>query len=1321
MLLVGLMVACLLLTTIPPATSGLSGSLEIRGDDSLRRMAVENGWPGSGTSADPYVLIDNATTASGSIGFLIRDVSLHLDLINCSVDQSQTAFYIYNSKNIRLIDCAATRSGTGFEVMSSEDIVMDNVTTFECGVGISLSESVSVEVANSDLSNGTVGMRAWSSVVLKVSGSNISRNEVGLELASSSLALVYRNNFTECSQKAVLLTAAGNNEVVENNVSSCGKGVSVELTSHDNIVQGNEFLNITDEGIGVVASRSTVIEANTFSSIGAHGISLKDSTDNVLDSNTMSGCSIFLDGDLKTFSTQTIEETNLVDGLPVRYVKNAVGGSLNGTWGEVIIGNVTGMEVSVTVHAGSVALCVGHSLGLNITETDLSSRLVGGSLLYVHSSVVRVSEFHDSAQGLAINDCHELVVRQCKFHHNAQGVGLLGGHMVEVLSNLFHNNSAMGVWVQASTQFMIDSNIIRDERVGVELYQAASGMVNSNTINRSNIGICLNMTSGVVASCNVITSCQEGILLSSSSQCVVSYALLTSNHIGVHLLSTSETIVEECESVTNRKAVLIEASDSNAVLNNVFLNDDCAIELNGTTTTVIEGNELTGCFNGITATGSLNDTISNNRAEHCDRAIYLDTCAEMRLLLNRLGNNTQGIHLLDVVLSEVEGNSLFYNEFGAVLFGSRGIVLESNLGCYNDHAFALEGSDLNFLLNNTLSFGLDYGIGLRASSFNLITGNTLDRNEGPGIRICSGSGNMIWNNVFLSNNDASLWHGSRVQAIDEGTDNMWNTEGLLHNFGNHWSDWTSPDVDCGGIVDAPYVSGRILDEYPLVVPYVEPPSAPLGLVTVAGNASVQLTWTAPVNNGGAAIINYLVYREVNGTVDQPVVLGTENSYVDFNVTNGLNYTYWVVAANLMGPGPASVNSTARPASVPFAPTELMAEANISQGNILLNWNAPDNGGAEVYEYRLYRGPDAGNLSLLAALTVPSYNDTAAVRGTQYCYAVSAVNVMGEGLLSVIINATVPALPPTSPINVTAVASDSLVAVQWEAPEWNGGSNITFYLVYRGASPDSGAIVANTTDLRHEDGAVLNGKTYYYWVVAVNGVGEGNVSMVVSARPATLPGVVGDIVATISNSMVILTWSEPDSDGGADIFDYYIYRSLTPSGGELVGTSEGGLTYTDFVATAGFSYYYRIVAVNPVGEGEPSLFVKAKSTKTLAGKVLDGNDEPVPNAMVIIDGVEYFTNEDGIFVAEVLPGEKTITIRAPGMQELVKKMNVTIRSRDLGTFQMAPGGSSGMSMDMLPIMVIAVVGLVAVLLVFSRVVRRGGDKGERKGRRRKKAP
>lgn len=89
-----------------------------------------------------------------------------------------------------------------------------------------------------------------------------------------------------------------------------------------------------------------------------------------------------------------------------------------------------------------------------------------------------------------------------------------------------------------------------------------------------------------------------------------------------------------------------------------------------------------------------------------------------------------------------------------------------------------------------------------------------------------------------------------------------------------------------------------------LVTFADPPSAPTSVTATAGNASATVSFAAPAANGGSAITGYTVVSSPAGGTDSNAG-STGLSHAITGLTNGVSYTFTVVASNLAGPGPAS--------------------------------------------------------------------------------------------------------------------------------------------------------------------------------------------------------------------------------------------------------------------------------------------------------------------------------------------------------------------------------------------------------------------------------
>ncbi|MFX1281420.1 MAG: nitrous oxide reductase family maturation protein NosD [Promethearchaeota archaeon] len=180
-----------------------------------------------------------------------------------------------------------------------------------------------------------------------------------------------------------------------------------------------------------------------------------------------------------------------------------------------------------------------------------------------------------------------------------------------------------------------------------------------------------------------------------------------------------------------------------------------------------------------------------------------DYCGYNKLLDNTISNNGerginveyQGSHNI-ISKNTIENNGLFgiYVESYCIKNNfTENTINNNSKGIYLD-----SGCDSNIISGNFISDNIQFGIYLagdeegEGDKFNLIIDNLILANN-VGIFIDSNSeNNSVYENLFLAN---------MKHAVDNGTDNKWNST----TIGNYWDNHTGPDEDKDGIVDTPYI------------------------------------------------------------------------------------------------------------------------------------------------------------------------------------------------------------------------------------------------------------------------------------------------------------------------------------------------------------------------------------------------------------------------------------------------------------------------------------------------------------------------------------
>jgi len=371
------------------------------------------------------------------------------------------------------------------------------------------------------------------------------------------------------------------------------------------------------------------------------------------------------------------------------------------------------------------------------------------------------------------------------------------------------------------------------------------------------------------------------------------------------------------------------------------------------------------------------------------------------------------------------------------------------------------------------------------------------------------------------------------------------------------------------------------------------PSAPTVLTGKFGLFSswVNLSWTAPSSNGGSPIMDYLIeYKQVSSptwTVFSHAPSANTTATVT-GLTYGNSYDYRVSAINAIGTGP-SVAITA-----PSQVTGVVATPG--NGQVTLNWTAPNNGGSPLTNYMI-QYKLAGTTTILSTTIIPADLTTKTItgltNGVSYDFQVRAFG-SSAGSWSVV-TSSMPIGAPVAPANLAGVFGlfSSWVNLSWTAPSNNGGSPITDYLIeYKQVSSPTWTVFSHTPSANTTATVtgLTYGNSYDYRVSAINAIGTG------PSVAITAPSQVTGVVATPGNGQVTLNWTAPNN-GGSPLTNYMIQYKLTGTTAILSTTIIPADLTTKTITglTNGVSYDFQVRAFGSSAGSWSSVVSQAPTT------------------------------------------------------------------------------------------------------------------------------
>lgn len=318
----------------------------------------------------------------------------------------------------------------------------------------------------------------------------------------------------------------------------------------------------------------------------------------------------------------------------------------------------------------------------------------------------------------------------------------------------------------------------------------------------------------------------------------------------------------------------------------------------------------------------------------------------------------------------------------------------------------------------------------------------------------------------------------------------------------------------------------------------------------------------------------------------------------------ISYVLFVLSIPLLVIGAQTAFADGPPEPI----TDLIAVP--ANNEVHLIWTAPYDNGVPIQNYKVIMWKTGSD----ATTTFPNLSTTKGIiteltNGVSYNFKVIAKNSRGESPDSNIVSAKPTSsqtmFPPDNISDLKATRGDGKILLGWTTP-YNGGTQITGYKIYYWelASGDiktktlTGA--ANSAQIT----GLTNEVSYRVKVVALNSMGHGPDSNIVSATPSTstvakVPNEIRGVNAAGFDGQILVTWVKP-SENGSPINNYKVI--VAESGSSVFTTYPTKSTDTQATITGlknGVKYTFKVIAINAIGESKASGSASATPEKKVS--------------------------------------------------------------------------------------------------------------------------
>lgn len=189
------------------------------------------------------------------------------------------------------------------------------------------------------------------------------------------------------------------------------------------------------------------------------------------------------------------------------------------------------------------------------------------------------------------------------------------------------------------------------------------------------------------------------------------------------------------------------------------------------------------------------------------------------------------------------------------------------------------------------------------------------------------------------------------------------------------------------------------------------------------------------------------------------------------------------------------------------------------------------------------------------------------------------------------NFTVQTVPDEPVLDTVAAISGTAIELDWTAPAYDGDSPITGYKIEANINSGGWATIVEdteSTDTDYTHTGLSSGDEVSYRISAINAIGTGDPSNVLSDTTWTPPDAPEVSVSIVTGSTALLSWPEP-SDGGSPVTDYEIEYAdnqwFVNSEIVQIEATDDPQTYQLTDLTEDTHYYVRVRAINDIGNSQ----------------------------------------------------------------------------------------------------------------------------------------
>ncbi|MFX0149644.1 MAG: NosD domain-containing protein, partial [Candidatus Hodarchaeota archaeon] len=376
--------------------------ISIWGNSGFASQAADEGWPGTGTNIDPYIIDGLNISDYPSELIKIRNVDAYFIIRNCVLANGTTGIYFEEVSNGQIINNTISKNDQGIILTHSANNTLTQNTFSKNGLyinGRTIEECLQQTVHDNTVNGKPLVF--WQNVV-----EGIVPAGAGQVILINASSVTVRNQDTSDATVGIQALFCNSLDLSYNNLCNNSHFGYFLKGSIDNIISQNT-LSGNDIGIFLWSSANNTLTNNSLHKNNLDGISLLFSANNTLFQNVFNNNGLYIYGQTVEECLQRTVYDNTVNGKPLVFWQHVAGGIVPTGAGQVILINTSAVTVrNQDISDATVGIQAMFCDSLDLSDNSLSKNSYFGLLLEssTNNTLTNNTLYKNSDSGISLWD-----------------------------------------------------------------------------------------------------------------------------------------------------------------------------------------------------------------------------------------------------------------------------------------------------------------------------------------------------------------------------------------------------------------------------------------------------------------------------------------------------------------------------------------------------------------------------------------------------------------------------------------------------------------------------------------------------------------------------------------------------------------------------------------------------------------------------------------------------------------------------------------------------------------------------------------------------